>query len=219
MKKNHLERFATAALLMLWGCLPTMGQDGGEAGKWQEELSSRITLNGYAQGGFEWQDPNGAPTNSFVMKRVLVWAKARVTDRWSFLIMHNFSGELLEYYTDFRISQDKSLNFRIGQFKNSFSMENPMSPASVELIEVCSQPVTWMAGSADPLFGPSTGRDLGMILYGNLFNDYLYYELAIMNGQGTPDQYTREPIDRPAPCGMWRHRRISPARHYSSGPS
>lgn len=184
MKNFFFKKVALAALLTLWTCASAMGQTSENNNDWQKELTSRITLNGYAQGGFEWQDPNGNTTNSFVMKRVLVWAKARVTDRWSFLIMHNFSGELLEYYTDFRISQDKSLNFRIGQFKNSFSMENPMSPASVELIEVCSQPVTWMAGCADPLFGPSTGRDLGMIFYGNLFNDYMYYELALMNGQG-----------------------------------
>lgn len=184
MKKNQFKKGALAALLTLWACAPAVGQTGENADEWQKELSSRITLNGYAQAGFEWQDPNGTSTNSFVMKRVLVWAKARVTDRWSFLIMHNFSGELLEYYTDFRISNDQAVNFRIGQFKNSYSLENPLSPSSVELIDVCSLPVSWLAGSTDPLFGPSTGRDLGMMFYGTLFDNCLYYELAVMNGQG-----------------------------------
>ncbi|MBQ9202494.1 MAG: porin [Bacteroidales bacterium] len=184
MEKKHTKTFFLAALLSIISSHTLMGQTDETAENWQEELSSRITLNGYAQGGFEWQDMDGNSTNSFVLKRVLVWAKARITDRWSFLVMHNFSGSLLEYYTDLRLTSDQAISFRIGQFKNSYSLENPLSPSSVELIEVCSQPVSWLAGSTDPLFGPSTGRDLGMMFYGQLFNGFFNYELAVMNGQG-----------------------------------
>lgn len=152
---------------------------------WMKELSSRIELNGYAQGGYSWNDKNGKQTNEFNLKRTLLWAKARITDRWSFLFMHDFSSVVQEYYCDFRVSNDKALTLRLGQFKNSLSLENPMSPVMLELIDVCSQGVTYLSGcGSDPLHGVNYGRDLGFLAYGDLFNGYLHYDVALMSGQG-----------------------------------
>ena len=44
----------------------------------------------------------------------------------------------------------KALNFRLGQSKNEFSMENPMSPTVVDLVAPMTQGVFWLNGS-DPL--------------------------------------------------------------------
>lgn len=150
-------------------------------------LASRIELHGYAQGGYEYNDQeyNSDKANSFNMKRVLFWAKAKVTDRWSFLFMHDFKSVVQEFYTDYRVSRDNSLSFRLGQFKNSYSMENPMSPAKTELVESYSQGVIYLAGcGSDPLYGVQYGRDLGLMAYGDLFNSHFHYEVALMNGQG-----------------------------------
>ena len=96
--------------------------------------------------------------------------------------MHDFNSKPLEYYTDFRPC--KAIGFRMGQFKNSLTLENPMSPSKVELIDVCSQGVTYLTGcGSDPLFGRHTGRDLGLLIYGEPFKGFTY-ELGIMNGQG-----------------------------------
>ncbi|MBO4850908.1 MAG: porin [Prevotella sp.] len=162
-----------------------MGQRSDEQSvDWLKELTNRIELHGYAQGGYSYDD-NGKTSSSFNLKRTLFWAKARVTDRFSFLFMHDFSSVVQEYYLDYRFSKDKSLNVRLGQFKHSYSMENPLSPTMLELIDVYSQAVLFLAGEGpDPLNGVNYGRDLGMMVYGDLFNNKIHYELAVMNGQG-----------------------------------
>jgi len=157
---------------------------------WMQELKERITLNGYAQGGYSYQNQTDATnserraTNDFNLKRTLLWAKARITDRWSFLFMHDFSSVVQEFYTDFRVTNNKAMTVRVGQFKNSLTMENPLSPVVLELVDVCSQAVTAYSGCYDPLYGLNYGRDMGLKIYGELFNSVLLYELAVMNGQG-----------------------------------
>lgn len=60
-----------------------------------------------------------------------------------------------------------------------------MSASALELIDVCSQSVTYLGGSSnDPLYGSHGGRDLGLMIYGDVFKDYIHYELGLMNGQG-----------------------------------
>lgn len=152
---------------------------------WVKDFTTRITFNGYAQGGWSYQDVNGTKTNSYNLKRTLLWAKARITDRWSFLFMHDFSSVVQEFYTDYRISKDRALSVRLGQFKHSYTMENPLSPTQLELIDVYSQAVLFLAGEGpDLLNGVNYGRDMGLMAYGDLFNNHLHYELALMSGQG-----------------------------------
>ena len=179
---------ATLAVMMAaFSSSAAMGQSQKEknSNDWMKDLTSRITLNGYAQGGWSYQDPNGNKTNAYNLKRTLLWAKARITDRWSFMFMHDFSSVVQEYYTDYRISNDNSLTVRIGQFKHSYTMENPMSPTQLELIDVYSQAVLYLAGEGpDPLNGVNYGRDMGVNIYGDLFKGVLHYDLALMSGQG-----------------------------------
>ena len=152
---------------------------------WLQELSSRIKLHGYAQAGYTYGHKGGKSTNTFDLKRVLFWAEARITDRWSFLFMHDFSSVVQEYYTDFRITRNKALTVRLGQFKNGLSLENPLSPTSMEAIDVYSEAVTFLTGcGSDPLFGVQYGRDLGLSLFGETNNGKFRYELDVMNGQG-----------------------------------
>lgn len=142
-------------------------------------------MHGYAQAGYTWRHQDGANTNTLDVKRVLFWAKANVTERWSFLFMHDFSSEVQEFYTDFRVSKKNKLTVRFGQFKNSLSMQNPLSPTKLELIDCYSQAVVYLTGcGSDPLHGVQYGRDLGIMLYGDLFQNKLHYELALMNGSG-----------------------------------
>ena len=175
-----------ALLLAVLSSTAAMGQNTQQKEtNWLKDFTSRITFNGYAQGGWSYQDAGGAKTNSYNLKRTLLWAKARITDRWSFLFMHDFSSVVQEFYTDYRISNDKSLSVRLGQFKHSYTMENPMSPTQLELIDIYSQAVLYLAGEGpDPLNGVNYGRDQGLMVYGDLFKDFLHYELALMSGQG-----------------------------------
>jgi hypothetical protein len=181
MRKQHVKTALLAVVLALVGSNVQAQQDTD----WMKDVTSRITFNGYAQAGYSWQNTNNINRNDFNLKRTLLWAKARITDRWSFLFMHDFSSVVQEYYTDYRFSNDKALTVRLGQFKNSYSMENPLSPTQLELVDVYSQAVLYLAGEGpDPLNGVNYGRDMGLMVFGDLFNSHLHYELAVMNGQG-----------------------------------
>ena len=148
-------------------------------------LLSRIHINGYLQGGYEYKDSGDDTTSTFNIKRTVVWVRADITDRWYFMFMYNFNAEVQEYYVDYRISRRRQLSVRLGQFKSSFSMENPIYPTQLELIDLCSQGVTYLSGiGSDPLYGVNYGRDLGVMIFGELFKGKAYYELAVMNGQG-----------------------------------
>lgn len=158
---------------------------GEKAPDWLKDVADRIDLHGYAQGGYAYNHRDGTNTNTFELKRVLFWANARITDRWSFLFMHDFSSVVQEYYTDFRITRNKALTVRLGQFKNGLTLENPLSPTAMEAIDVYSEGVTFLSGcGSDPLLGVQYGRDLGLSLYGETNNGKLRYELQVMNGQG-----------------------------------
>ena len=183
MKQKTCKFRTLAVALAVLSSVAAMGQSNEP--DWMKDFTSRITFNGYAQGGWSYQDQNGTKTNSYNLKRTLLWAKARITDRWSFMFMHDFSSVVQEYYTDFRISNDKSLSLRLGQFKHSYSMENPLSPTALELIDVYSQAVLYLAGEGpDPLNGVNYGRDMGLMAYGDILNNKVHYELALMSGQG-----------------------------------
>ena len=190
MRKKTIKMRTLAVMLAVFSSVAAMGQQK-ESGvrsqetDWLKDFTSRITLNGYAQGGWSYQDINGKGTNAYNLKRTLLWAKARITDRWSFLFMHDFSSCVQEYYTDFRITKYNSLTVRFGQFKHSYTMENPMSPTQLELIDVYSQAVLYLAGEGpDPLNGVNYGRDMGLELYGELAKGAIHYNLALMSGQG-----------------------------------
>ena len=186
MNKNRFVTATLAVAMAVFSSTAAMGQPSQQQDiDWMKELTSRITFNGYAQGGYSWQDANGKQVNDFNLKRTLLWAKARITDRWSFLFMYDFSSVVQEFYTDYRISNNKALTVRLGQFKHSFSMENPLSPTMLELVDCYSQAVLYLAGEGpDPLNGVNYGRDMGLMLFGDLANDHVHYELAVMNGQG-----------------------------------
>ncbi|MBR6030747.1 MAG: porin [Bacteroidaceae bacterium] len=204
MRRRNTFIKTTLAILTLLGSTAVMGQEtlfnspskvenheqkaprgGLVESPWFQDLSSRIKLHGYAQAGYTYDHKGGTNTNTFDLKRVLFWAEAKITDRWSFLFMHDFSSVVQEYYTDYRLTKNKALTIRFGQFKNGLSLENPLSPTAMEAIDVYSEAVTFLTGcGSDPLLGVQYGRDLGLSLFGETNNGKFRYELDVMNGQG-----------------------------------
>ena len=174
--------------ILLMAPLAMMGQDKKktiELPDWMADITERFEFHGYGQAGYTWKEQDGKQTNTLDLKRMLFWVKGRITDRWSFMFMHDFSSVVQEFYTDYRLTKDNALTVRFGQFKNSYTLENPLSPTKMELIDVYSQGVTYLSGcGSDPLFGVQYGRDLGVMLYGTVLKNHLYYELAVMQGQG-----------------------------------
>ena len=184
MRKKFFKYATLAVTLAAFSSTAAMGQSEREK-EWLQDLAGRIQLHGYAQGGFNYTHKGGEDTQTFELKRVLFWANAQITDRWSFLFMHDFSSVVQEFYTDYRFTRNKALTVRLGQFKNGLSLENPLSPTAMEAIDVYSEGVTYLTGcGSDPLLGVQYGRDLGLAIFGETNDGKLRYELEVMNGQG-----------------------------------
>ena len=149
-------------------------------------LKERLTVEGYAQMAYTYDDTEGARANTFEVKRAILMLRGKITDRWSCYFSYNFANtsRILEVYTEYKFLPE--LSVRLGEFKTMFTFENPMSPCSVELINVYSQATNYLAGydSSDPLYGGNAGRDIGLMIYGDLFGKLFNYKLAVMNGQG-----------------------------------
>lgn len=149
-------------------------------------LKERITLEGYMQLSYTYDDSEINDANTFEIKRAIIMARGKITDNWSCYFSYNFAntGKILEAYTDYTFLPE--LKVRLGQFKTMFTIENPLSPCDMELINVYSQATNYLAGynGSDPLYGSNAGRDLGIMLYGDLFSQFVSYKLAVMNGQG-----------------------------------
>ncbi|KAA6352372.1 hypothetical protein EZS27_000322 [termite gut metagenome] len=147
-------------------------------------LKERIQLTGYAQTGYTYDDKEESST--FDVKRIIFMAEGQITDRWLCYFMYTLGGSasLTEIYTEYKFL--RGLTARVGQFKTPYTYENLLSPTSVELINCYSLPTNYLAGvdNSDKLFGGMGGRDMGLMIYGDLCNKMLNYKLAIMNGQG-----------------------------------
>lgn len=160
-------------------------------------LKERISLAGYAQLGYTYDDA-ADPDNTFDIKRIIFMAHGKITDRWTCDFMYDFynGGMLLEVYTDYRILS--GLTARIGEFKVPYTIENELSPTTVELINCYSQSVCYLAGvsGSDKCYGMTSGRDIGMMIHGKLFHDFLQYKFAVMNGQGlnTKDKNSQKDV-------------------------
>lgn len=148
-------------------------------------LKERITLSGYAQLGYTYNDA-ADPNNMFDVKRIIFMADGKITNQWSCYFMYDFAagGTLLEVYTDYKFLP--GLTARMGQFKTPYTIENLLSPSSVELINCYSLSACYLAAinGSDKLCASNGGRDIGLMVYGDLFKNLLTYKLAVMNGQG-----------------------------------
>ena len=75
----------------------------------------------------------------------------------------------------------KAFNVRLGQSKREFTLENPMSPTVLESIGPMAQSVFWLNG-ADPLMSNGSGRDMGLMFYGDVSKGRLRYVAEVLNG-------------------------------------
>lgn len=148
---------------------------------WANTLASRLKVTGYAQVGYTATMPkNGENTNTFDMKRAILMVGAEITPKFYAFFMHEFKNNAMqEYYMEYRPCN--AFKVRFGQSKIELSMENPMSPTVLESIGPMSQGVFWLCG-ADPLMDNACGRDLGLMAYGDLFNNKLRYVVEVLNG-------------------------------------
>ena len=160
---------------------PSEARPHDEVGYWAQKVASRLKVTGYAQVGYNATLNEGANnTNSFEMRRVILMVGADIAPHFYAFFMHDFkSGNMQEYYMEYRPC--KAFNVRLGQSKREFTLENPMSPTVLESIGPMAQSVFWLNG-ADPLMSNGSGRDMGLMFYGDVLNGRLRYVAEVVNG-------------------------------------
>lgn len=132
-------------------------------------------------------------SNTFNVRRARLDVKGNISKHLEFRVQAEFasSPKLLDAYVAVKINP--WLNFKIGQQKLPFTIENPYSLNDLEVIEY-AQVVNKLSGFSD-ISGVSSyggGRDVGLIAYGSLFNreengkkyDILGYTVGFYNGNG-----------------------------------
>ena len=174
--------------LILSALILTIGHTYAQDNKLKDvvnTLKERITLSAYSQLGYTY-DSAADPNNTFDIKRIIFMAEGKITDKWLVYFMYDFynGGMLCEIYTEYKLLP--WLNARIGEFKTPYTIDNQLSPTTVELINCYSQSVCYLAGvsGSDELCGVTTGRDIGFMVYGDFCKQLFSYKLAVMNGQG-----------------------------------
>lgn len=179
---SAMMRRATFILLFIMtGVLSMTAQD--EKKPIFKELLSRFTFHGYGMVGWEYHDKS-KPNNEFSVNKLILMSDFRITDRWHAFAMGDFyKFSLHELWMSYRFAD--ALTVKAGQFKTPFSLENPISPSTLELITLTSLATNYMICGSSPFMMPGgAGRDIGISVYGDLLNRRLSYDLAVMNGSG-----------------------------------
>ena len=146
-------------------------------------VKERLTITGFLQAGYDYEDGN-VDQNSFNLKRGDLAVTAKITDHWKAMFAFAFCANAMqELWTEYEFIPQ--LRIKAGQFKTTFGLENGIAPTKAEIIDDYSQVTRYMLGVKDnPLQGNHAGRDIGIIVNGDLFDNLLHYDLALMNGQG-----------------------------------
>jgi len=139
----------------------------------------------------------GKTNSSIDIARVMLMASGKLgeNNQFGYMLVYDFgpNSRLFELYGEWLKS--KAFNVRLGQFKTSFTIENPMSLSRAETVNL-SRPASAMNGAGgdfnqleqDGRIINKTGRDAGIQLYGSLFPSENFYRLeyyaGLYNGTG-----------------------------------
>ena len=120
--------------------------------------------------------------NGFDLRRLYLTGKGNLTKTISYKFQIDFasSPKILDAYAEWKPL--KNLGLQLGQFKLPYTLENPYSPSSLELIDN-SQVITALISDYN-----NNGRDIGLSLNGSFLAKDGYniidYKLGLLNGNG-----------------------------------
>ncbi|MCK9179478.1 MAG: porin [Bacteroides sp.] len=179
MKKRYIITFS-----VLFSCFTGMFAQKS-ANEILNTVKDRLTVSGYVQAGYEATTGDNSK-NEFLLRRATLTVEGQITSQWSAVFQYAFAGKgnILNCYTQYDFRPEFSV--RLGQFITPFTIDNQLSPTSIELISTQSLATSYLVGgtSADPAYGGHSGRDIGLMFLGSVLNKRLDYAFAIQNGQG-----------------------------------
>ena len=123
-------------------------------------------------------DGNADPDkNKFDIRRARLLLTGHLYSRFFYKFQYEFQGagsrRLLDAYVDTRVLP--FISFRVGQFKEPFSLEQYTSDKNIPFAERA------MGYYLTP------GRDVGLMAHASLWKDRIYYGVGIFNGDGLDD--------------------------------
>lgn len=154
-------------------------------------LAKHVRLKTYAHILYQ-QAENEEVESKFAPQRVIFIANGILTDELDYVFMYDFGMNPMMHEIWLRYKFSDAFEVTAGQQKVPFSVENLISPSSLECIQF-SMPTTYMIGmgrNTDVINADKSnaGRDVGIQVAGKLFprNDYhlLDYKLGLFNGSG-----------------------------------
>lgn len=145
-----------------------------------------LNFGGYGLLMYQYTDAN--KVHQDLRPRVLFLSmEGKIGKEFRYFAMAEFvSPSLYEYYGEW--SPCKSFNFRAGQFKVPFTLENPISLTQLESV-INTRSTASLAGMASDIgVNNGGGRDIGLQVSGSLIegadHDYIQYWVGLFQGVG-----------------------------------
>lgn len=165
--------------------------DKSEYGRTVTKWASAPKFGGYVIGSYKYSDEEGKENGpGFGVRLVRAYVDGTIFNDFKYRLQLQFSGtpHIKDFFIDW--VHWKEFGVKIGQYKRSFTFENPYNPWDVGTGDY-SQLVQKFAGMGDICGEPNMGgRDQGIQLHGDLFpigqdkHRLVHYELGLYNGQG-----------------------------------
>ncbi|MDY6838717.1 MAG: porin [Thermodesulfobacteriota bacterium] len=153
-----------------------------------------LCLGGLLQADYRYYDyEEGDPEEDrFDLRRTRLLVTGEALGRYEYEFEYEFEGaearNLLDAYVDAHLSPYAS--FRIGQFKEPFSLEH------------CNLDSLGFFAERSMGFYLTPRRDVGFMAHGSLLDDQVHYGLGIFNGDGLDDTPGGD-VDSPEYTGRW----------------
>ena len=159
------------------------------------KIPSYLSISGFIDNQYSYesqQNNDGSYTelNTLNIRRARFDVKGSFNEHLEFRLQADFAGspKIVDAYVKYKFN--KLVNIELGQFKTPFTLENQYSPLNLESIEN-SQVISSLSGYSDVLGGKrNNGRDIGVVLYGDLLNSsdgtfpLVSYNIGVFNGSG-----------------------------------
>ncbi len=176
-------------------CALTMGVVNAQELKLPQWVN-QVKLSGFGIAQYQYSGKEDAKANSFMIRMGRVSLEGRIFNDWYWKTQIQFNGNTSTLgssprMVDLFVEWQKYSFFKVkvGQFKNPFFFENPISPFNQGFMSY-AQVVTNLAGFNDRAGGhASNGRDIGLQVQGDFLKNeagrnLLHYQVGVFNGQG-----------------------------------
>ena len=154
-----------------------------------------IKMSGYAMLQYQAEDKEDGKHNEFNLRLLRVSLDGKISD-FAWKVQAQLNGNTSTQGASPRVvdlwgewQKYDFLRVKVGQFKRSFTLENPMNPINQGFFSY-AQAISKLSGMSDRTGEhASNGRDIGIQLQGDFLKNsngrnLLHYQIGVFNGEG-----------------------------------